>query len=78
MKAIRVVGYNKNLELTEVPQPKIEGPLDVVVKIRAAGVCRTDLHILEGQWEQKSNVKLPYTIGVCLRSVSPNALLTKW
>jgi NAD+-dependent secondary alcohol dehydrogenase Adh1 len=78
MKAIRVVGYNKNLELTEVPQPKIEGPLDVIVKIGAAGVCRTDLHILEGQWEQKSNVKLPYIIGVCLRSINPNALLTKW
>lgn len=28
-----------------------------------AGVCRTDLHILEGQWEAKSGVTLPYTIG---------------
>ena len=27
------------------------------------GVCRTDIHILEGQWEEKSGVKLPYTIG---------------
>jgi NAD+-dependent secondary alcohol dehydrogenase Adh1 len=26
-------------------------------------VCRTDLHILEGQWAEKSNVQLPYTIG---------------
>jgi NAD+-dependent secondary alcohol dehydrogenase Adh1 len=26
-------------------------------------VCRTDLHIIEGQWEQKSGVALPYTIG---------------
>jgi NAD+-dependent secondary alcohol dehydrogenase Adh1 len=24
---------------------------------------QTDLHILEGQWAEKSNVKLPYTIG---------------
>jgi len=45
------------------PEPKIEGPLDVIVKIGAAGVCRTDLHILEGQWAEKSNVQLPYTIG---------------
>jgi NAD+-dependent secondary alcohol dehydrogenase Adh1 len=26
-------------------------------------VCRTDIHILEGQWEAKSGVELPYTIG---------------
>jgi NAD+-dependent secondary alcohol dehydrogenase Adh1 len=26
-------------------------------------VCRTDLHILEGQWAEKSGVTLPYTIG---------------
>jgi NAD+-dependent secondary alcohol dehydrogenase Adh1 len=33
------------------------------VKIGGAGVCRTDLHILEGQWAEKSGVRLPYTIG---------------
>ena len=26
-------------------------------------MCRTDLHILEGQWAEKSGVALPYTIG---------------
>jgi NAD+-dependent secondary alcohol dehydrogenase Adh1 len=35
----------------------------VVVRIGGAGVCRTDLHILEGQWAEKSQVELPYTIG---------------
>lgn len=63
MKAIRVVGYHQNLEPADIPQPEIKGPLDVIVKIGAAGVCRTDLHILEGQWAEKSNVPLPYTIG---------------
>ena len=63
MKVVRVVGYHKNLELSEVPEPQVTSPLDVIVKIGAAGVCRTDLHILEGQWADKSQVKLPYTIG---------------
>ena len=63
MKVVRVVGYHQNLKLEEAPEPKITSPLDVIVKIGAAGVCRTDLHILEGQWEEKSGVKLPYTIG---------------
>ncbi|MCC3313050.1 NAD(P)-dependent alcohol dehydrogenase [Nocardia africana] len=63
MKAVQVVGYHTKLQLTEVPEPKIQGPLDVIVRIGGAGVCRTDLHILEGQWEDKSGVRLPYTIG---------------
>ncbi|MGB3484252.1 MAG: NAD(P)-dependent alcohol dehydrogenase [Mycobacterium sp.] len=63
MKAVQVVGYHTKLQLTEVPEPKIEGPFDVIVRVGGAGVCRTDLHILEGQWEQKSGVALPYTIG---------------
>ena len=63
MKAVQVVGYHTKLQLTDLPEPTIEGPLDVIVRIGGAGVCRTDLHILEGQWEQKSGVELPYTIG---------------
>ncbi|GIZ39408.1 hypothetical protein CKM354_000279300 [Cercospora kikuchii] len=63
MKAVKVVGYHQNLEMQDAPEPKIENPLDVIVKIGAAGVCRTDIHILEGQWEEKAGVQLPYTIG---------------
>ena len=63
MKAVQVTGYHRNLELRDVGEPKVAGPLDVVVKVGAAGVCRTDLHILEGQWAEKSGVALPYTIG---------------
>ncbi|OAP61365.1 hypothetical protein AYL99_03568 [Fonsecaea erecta] len=63
MKVVRVVGYHQNLELSSAPDPEITSPLDVIVKIGAAGVCRTDIHILEGQWAAKSGVKLPYTIG---------------
>ena len=63
MKAVQVVGYHTKLQLTEIPEPRTEGPLDVVVRIGGAGVCRTDIHILEGQWEAKTGVELPYTIG---------------
>ena len=27
------------------------------------GLCRTDLHIVEGQWADRSGVGLPYTLG---------------
>ncbi|RZQ65945.1 NAD(P)-dependent alcohol dehydrogenase [Amycolatopsis suaedae] len=63
MKAVQVVGYHRDLELTDVAMPEITGPYDVLVRIGGAGVCRTDIHILEGQWAEKSGVTLPYTIG---------------
>ncbi|MEV0946493.1 NAD(P)-dependent alcohol dehydrogenase [Rhodococcus sp. NPDC049939] len=63
MKAVQVVGYHTKLQLADIPEPRIEGPLDVIVRIGGAGVCRTDIHILEGQWKDKSGVALPYTIG---------------
>jgi NAD+-dependent secondary alcohol dehydrogenase Adh1 len=47
----------------EIGEPQTLGPLDVVVRIGAAGLCRTDLHIQEGQWADKSQVTLPYTPG---------------
>ncbi|MGP3949930.1 NAD(P)-dependent alcohol dehydrogenase [Streptomyces sp. 7N604] len=63
MKAVQVIEYDEPPVLVDVPDPEITGPLDVIVKIGGAGVCRTDLHILEGQWSEKSGVALPYTIG---------------
>jgi NAD+-dependent secondary alcohol dehydrogenase Adh1 len=63
MKAVRLSKYNTTPELVEVPDPEATSPLDVVVRVGGAGVCRTDLHIIEGQWQEKSGVELPYTLG---------------
>jgi NAD+-dependent secondary alcohol dehydrogenase Adh1 len=63
MKAVRLHGYHQDPVIDEVPEPKVEGPFDVVVKIGGAGVCRTDLHIMEGQWAEAMGPELPYTIG---------------
>ena len=63
MRAARLHAYHEPLKLDEVDEPKVTGPLDVVVRIGAAGLCRTDLHIQEGQWAEKSGVELPYTPG---------------
>ncbi len=63
MKAARLHAYHEPLKVDEVDEPKALGPLDVVVRIGAAGLCRTDLHIQEGQWAEKSGVQLPYTPG---------------
>jgi NAD+-dependent secondary alcohol dehydrogenase Adh1 len=63
MKAVRVHEYGRRLSVDEVGEPAIGGPLDVLVRVGAAGLCRTDLHIVEGQWAEKTGVRLPYVIG---------------
>jgi NAD+-dependent secondary alcohol dehydrogenase Adh1 len=35
----------------------------VIVKIGGAGLCRTDLHLVEGQWAEKTGTPLPFTLG---------------
>lgn len=63
MKAVRLHEYEARPVVEEVAEPEAVKPFDVVVRIGGAGLCRTDLHIVEGQWAAKSNVALPYTLG---------------
>ena len=63
MKAVRLHAYNQMPVIEDVPEPSIQSPLDVIVKIGGAGVCRTDLHIILGQWAEAMNQSLPYTLG---------------
>jgi NAD+-dependent secondary alcohol dehydrogenase Adh1 len=63
MKAARLHGYREPLKVESIEEPKADGPLDVIIRVGAAGLCRTDLHIQEGQWAEKSQVSLPYTPG---------------
>lgn len=43
MKAVRLHGYHQQPAIEDVPEPTVKDPLDVVVRIGGAGVCRTDL-----------------------------------
>jgi NAD+-dependent secondary alcohol dehydrogenase Adh1 len=63
VKAVRLHEFHAQPVLDEVPDPKIGGPLDVIVKIGGAGVCRTDLHIIDGQWDAAMGTPLPYILG---------------
>jgi len=47
MKAVRYYGPNKPLKVEEIPIPKIKDN-EVLVKVKAAGICHTDLHFLDG------------------------------
>ncbi len=63
MKAVRLHHYHEQPKIEEISEPKITGPHDVIVRIGGAGLCRTDLHIIEGQWAKITGVTLPYTLG---------------
>ena len=66
MKAARLHNYNEYLHIDEVDEPKAEGPLDVIVMIGASGLCRTDLHLKDGDFKEiheAEGVELPYTLG---------------
>ena len=63
MKAVRLHKFHTQPVIDDVPEPTISGPLDVIVKIGGAGVCRTDLHIIEGQWDAAMATPLPYILG---------------
>jgi NAD+-dependent secondary alcohol dehydrogenase Adh1 len=63
MRAVRLHGFHQEVVVEEVPEPTVSGPFDVIVKVGGAGVCRTDLHIIEGQWDSRMAMPLPYTIG---------------
>ena len=63
MKAVRLHKFHSAPVIDEVPDPVISHPLDVIVRIGGAGVCRTDLHIIEGQWDSRMGTPLPYILG---------------
>jgi len=70
MRAARLYDYdpdmNVTLKLEDVAPPTINRPDEVVVKVGAAGLCRTDLHIIEGVWKDIMDVEgslLPYIMG---------------
>jgi propanol-preferring alcohol dehydrogenase len=52
-------GAGKKLELREVPSPEPDAT-HVLLRVRACGVCRTDLHIIDGELAEP---KLPLVLG---------------
>ena len=48
MKAVTFQGPYK-VEVREVPDPKIEQPTDVVMRVTTASICGSDLHVYNGR-----------------------------
>jgi NAD+-dependent secondary alcohol dehydrogenase Adh1 len=62
MRAARLHAYGELPRIEEVADPVIMGSDDVIVRVGASGLCRTDLHVVDGVFESISR-PLPYTLG---------------
>jgi propanol-preferring alcohol dehydrogenase len=51
MRAMVFTGVGKPLKLTRVPVPRPQQQ-QLLLRVRACGICRTDLHIIDGELEQ--------------------------
>ncbi|MGJ4883678.1 MULTISPECIES: alcohol dehydrogenase AdhP [unclassified Bradyrhizobium] len=52
MKAAVVKAFGKPLDIEDVPIP-VPGPGELLVRVKACGVCHTDLHAASGDWPVK-------------------------
>jgi alcohol dehydrogenase, propanol-preferring len=62
MKAARLHEYNKPLVLEEVPVPDIQ-PDEVLVSIKACGMCRSDVLLVDGFFNTYADIPRPITPG---------------
>ena len=63
MKAIRKMNPGPGAEIVDIPIPEC-GPLDLIVKVKAAAMCKSDVEVFE--WTPlvaAANYDLPFTLG---------------
>jgi alcohol dehydrogenase, propanol-preferring len=62
MQAYRMTAWKTAPEYQEVPQPE-PGPGQVLVRVGAAGICHSDLHVIHEFDAGVFNAELPFTLG---------------
>ena len=72
MLALRKLDYGVgNVELQEVPIPKIVKDDDVLIRVKAAGVCGTDIHILNDEFKYYPPVTLGHEFSGVIEETGP-------
>src|SRR6478735_6704247 len=62
MRAARMHGYNQPLQIDDVRVPEL-GPTQVLIKVAATGMCRSDFQLVDGYFRQGLPVDLPFIPG---------------
>ncbi|BCU69509.1 alcohol dehydrogenase catalytic domain-containing protein [Stygiolobus caldivivus] len=62
MRAAVFLEKGKPLQLQDVPTPRIKAG-EVLLKVKASGLCHGDVHLIFGEWENDIEVKTPIILG---------------
>src|SRR5262245_34132520 len=62
MKAARMHEYGKALVLEDVPVPGIQ-PDEILVRVKACGMCRSDVQLVDGYFRKYADIPTPITPG---------------
>jgi alcohol dehydrogenase, propanol-preferring len=62
MRAAQMYGYNEPLRLEEIPVPDV-GRDQVLVKVAATGMCRSDFQLVDGYFREPFPLSFPATPG---------------
>jgi alcohol dehydrogenase, propanol-preferring len=63
MTSARIHEYKKSLVIDRISKPIITQGEEVLVRVGAAGLCHSDLHLMSGEWQDAIPVRLPLTPG---------------
>jgi alcohol dehydrogenase, propanol-preferring len=63
MLSARIHKYQEPLAIDTVSKPKVAHGEEVLVRVGAAGLCHSDIHLISGEWKDVLPLKLPKTPG---------------
>jgi propanol-preferring alcohol dehydrogenase len=63
VRAARIHKYGASLVVDNIQKPVITCPEEVIVKVGATGLCHSDLHLINGNWQRSQPLDLPKTPG---------------
>jgi propanol-preferring alcohol dehydrogenase len=63
IKAARIHKYRSPLVVEDIQRPAIPSPEAVLLRVGAAGLCHSDLHLINGDWQKSLPLNLPKTPG---------------
>lgn len=59
----RLYEYQKPLVIDRIPKHTVTRGEEVLVKVGGAGLCHSDLHLINGKWKDAIPLHLPQTPG---------------
>lgn len=62
MLSARIREYQKPLAVEQIARPRARGD-EVIIKVGAAGLCHSDLHLIAGEWKDSIPLRLPIVPG---------------